>query len=277
LKKAGLSPRKGLGQNFLVDETALRRIVQAAELTSDDTVLEIGAGPGGLTRLLAAQARQVVAVEIDPGLVEILQSVVSDFGNVQIVQGDILTLPLESLLSLAPVGSHEQFKVVGNLPYYITSAILRRLLESSRKPSLLVVTVQEEVARRIVAQPGEMSLLAVSVQFYGRPRIVGRIPAGAFYPPPKVDSAIVRVDLTQQARADVDDVGWFFSVVRAGFSARRKQLHNTLVHSLALPAPEVRAALDRAAIDPSRRAQTLSLDEWARLSHELRCVAGPQS
>lgn len=259
-----------------MDETALRRIVQAAELTSDDVVLEIGAGPGGLTRLLATQARQVVAIEIDPTLVEVLRSVVGDFDNVHIVQGDILTVPLESLLSLAQIGPNQQFKVIGNLPYYITSAILRRLLESSRRPSLLVVTVQEEVARRIVAQPGEMSLLAVSVQFYGHPRIVGRIPAGAFYPPPKVDSAIVRIDLSQQPFANVEDVNWFFSVVRAGFSARRKQLHNTLVHSLALPAVGVRAALAEAGIDPSRRAQTLSLDEWACLSRELRRIAGPR-
>jgi len=260
-----------------VDEAALQRIVQAADLTHNDTVLEIGAGLGTLTRLLAARARHVLAIEIDPHLIEILQSVVSDCGNVQVVRGDVLTLPLETLLDLAQLGPDEEFKVIGNLPYYITSAILRHLLESKRRPSCMVITVQEEVAKRIVAQPGDMSLLAISVQFYGHPRIVARIPAGAFYPTPKVDSAIVRIDLSPEPRVKVEDIAWFFSVVRAGFSAKRKQLHNTLAHALGLSGPQVHSALARAGIDPARRAQTLNLNEWACLSRELRRETSPPS
>lgn len=275
LKEAGLRPRKGLGQTFLVDETALRRIVEAADLTHDDTVVEIGAGPGTLTEFLAAQARQVLAVEIDPNMIEVLRSAVVDCNNVQIVQGDFLTLSIEELLDIIQLEPDRQYKVVGNLPYYITSAILRCLLEADRKPSCLVITVQEEVARRIVARPGEMSILAVSVQFYGHPHIVAHIPAGAFYPVPKIDSAVVRIDLTREPTVDVENIHWFFSVVRAGFSAKRKQLHNTLTHTLNLSGAQVHAALARARIDPTRRAQTLTLNEWACLSHELQVEMTP--
>jgi 16S rRNA (adenine1518-N6/adenine1519-N6)-dimethyltransferase len=273
LREAGLRPHKGLGQNFLVDETALRKVVAAADLTPDDWVLEIGAGLGSLTRLLAQASRRVLAVEIDAKLVGVLQGVVADLPNVDVVPGDILALPVQGLLDRfpAPVST---YKVVGNLPYYITSAVLRHLLEATVRPACLVVTVQDEVARRITAGPGDMSLLAVSVQLYGQPRIVARIPAGAFYPAPKVDSAVIRVDLSAGPTVAVDDVDWFFSVVRAGFSARRKQLHNSLGHALGLPADLVGAALLHAGIEPARRAQTLTLNEWARLSRALRDETG---
>jgi 16S rRNA (adenine1518-N6/adenine1519-N6)-dimethyltransferase len=224
---------------------------------------------------MAKRSRHVWAVEIDPHLVNVLRGQLAGLSNVQIVQGDILNLPLDRLWKDLPSPASGAFKVVGNLPYYITSAVLRRLLEAEARPSCLVVTVQEEVARRIIAGPGEMSLLSVSVQLYGRPRIVARIPAGAFYPAPKVDSAVVRVDLSAGPTVEVEDISWFFAVVRAGFSARRKQLHNALTHSLALPAVVVEAALARSGLAPSRRAQTLSLNEWARLSEELRSKAGP--
>ncbi len=273
LREAGLRPHKGLGQNFLVDEAALRKVVAAAELVPDDLVLEIGAGLGSLTRLLAQESRRVLAVEIDAGLVRVLREVVADLPNVDVVPGDILALPVQELLDRfpAPVAT---YKVVGNLPYYITSAVLRHLLEAPVRPASLVVTVQDEVARRITAAPGDMSLLAVSVQLYGQPRIVARVPAGAFYPVPKVDSAVVRVDLSAGPTVEVDDVDWFFSVARAGFSARRKQLHNSLGHALNLPADRIDAALRLAGIEPARRAQTLTLNEWARLARELRDETG---
>jgi 16S rRNA (adenine1518-N6/adenine1519-N6)-dimethyltransferase len=273
LREAGLRPHKGLGQNFLVDETALRKVVAAAELTPDDLVLEIGAGLGSLTRQLARASRRVVAVEIDARLVDVLHAVVADLPNVEVVRGDILALPVQGLLDRFPA-PFSTYKVVGNLPYYITSAVLRYLLEAAVRPASLVVTVQDEVARRISAEPGDMSLLAVSVQLYGRPRIVARIPAGAFYPVPNVDSAVVRVDLSGGPTVVVDNVDWFFSVVRAGFSARRKQLHNALGHALRLPPDRVGAALLRAEIEPARRAQTLTLNEWARLSRVLRNETG---
>ena len=270
LREAGLRPRKGLGQNFLVDDAALQRIVEAAGLTPADAVLEIGPGLGTLTGLLANQARRVVAVELDAKLVAVLQREFAGAANVTILYGDILSIPLDRLRTEMGLGPGETYKVVANLPYYITSAVLRHLLEAEPRPSCMVVTVQQEVAQRIVAAPGDLSLLAISVQLYGIPRIVTRIPAGAFYPAPKVDSAVLRIDLAGQTTVDVEDVKWFFRVVHAGFSARRKQLHNVLGPGLGFSTEQVNSALARASIDPTRRAQTLSLEEWAGLCRELR-------
>ncbi len=268
LRAYNLRPQKGLGQNFLEDPAILQRIVDAAELTADDLVLEIGPGLGTLTRLLAVSAGRVLAVELDERLAAILPEILADCPNVEIIHGDILALDPAALFPERPLG----YKVVANLPYYITSAVLRHLLESPARPSLMVLTLQREVARRLVAGPGEMSLLAVSVQFYGRPRIVARIPAGAFYPPPQVDSAVVRIDVHDRPTVPVDDADSFFRVVKAGFSQRRKQLRNALSQGLGRPAEKVVAALKRAAIAPQRRAETLSLAEWAALWREITAV-----
>jgi 16S rRNA (adenine1518-N6/adenine1519-N6)-dimethyltransferase len=254
-----------LGQNFLTDPFHLEQIVAAAELTSADTVLEIGPGSGTLTRLLAAAAGQVIAVELDPKLVHLLRQEYGQLPNLTVIEADILQVEVATLLpdSLPP------YKVVANLPYYITSAVLRHLLESTPRPERLVVMVQKEVAQRIVAQPGQMSLLAVSVQFYGQPQIVHRVPAGAFYPPPKVDSAVVRIDIFATPPVPVTDIPHFFRVVKAGFSQKRKQLKNSLGAGLSLPAAVVVTALEQAGIDPTRRAETLSLAEWGRLAAGL--------
>jgi 16S rRNA (adenine1518-N6/adenine1519-N6)-dimethyltransferase len=274
LREFDIQPRKNLGQNFLVDRRALERIVEAAELGSEDIVLEIGPGLGTLTRLLAERAGRVVAVELDQRLVEVLSQTLADCPNVEIVQGDILQLdPAELIRSMkrpCSPGTLLPYKVVANLPYYITSAVLRHLLTAKVKPKLMIVTVQLEVARRITAEPGDMSLLAVSVQFYGRPRIVTRIRASAFYPSPQVDSAVVCIDLDGPPLVEVDDVDSFFEVVRAGFAQRRKQLRNTLAAELALPASEVAQALSRAGVNPKRRAQTLSVEEWIRVWKEVQ-------
>ena len=271
LREFDIQPKKSLGQNFLVDQRALERIVEAAELGPEDIVLEIGPGLGALTRLLAVEAGRVVAVELDQRLVEALKQTATakaDLPNVEIIHGDILELNLADLLEQQ--GDNFQYKVVANLPYYITSAIIRHLLTAEVRPKLMVVTVQLEVARRITAEPGEMSLLAVSVQFYGRPRIVARIKAGAFYPSPQVDSAVIRIDLDDYPVVEVDDVDSFFEVVRAGFAQRRKQLRNALAAGLALPASEAAQVLNRAGVNPRRRAQTLSLEEWAKVWREMK-------
>ncbi len=271
LREFDIQPKKSLGQNFLVDQRALERIVEAAELGPEDIVLEIGPGLGALTRLLAAEAGRVVAVELDQRLVEALKQTATakaDLPNVEIIHGDILELNPADLLEQQ--GNNFQYKVVANLPYYITSTIIRHLLTAEVRPKLMVVTVQLEVARRITAEPGEMSLLAVSVQFYGRPRIVARIKAGAFYPSPQVDSAVIRIDLDGHPVVEVDDVDSFFEVVRAGFAQRRKQLRNALAAGLALPASEVAQVLNRASVNPKRRAQTLSLEEWAKVWREMQ-------
>jgi 16S rRNA (adenine1518-N6/adenine1519-N6)-dimethyltransferase len=267
LRQFDIRPKKSLGQNFLVNERAAAQIVAAAELEPVDVVLEVGPGLGALTRHLAARCRRVVAVELDQRLLPVLEYVLSDLHNVQLVHGDILELEPQTLLSPG-------YKVVANIPFYITSNLLRHLLEADIRPQLLVLTVQEEVARRIVAQPGDMSLLAVSVQVYGYPRIVNRLKAGAFYPRPKVDSAVVQIDLRSEGRPaqEVPDLDLFFELARAGFGQRRKQLHNALAAGLQYPRSEIDAALAQAGIDPRRRAETLSVAEWVALARALERI-----
>ena len=268
LRAYGLRPQKRLGQNFLMDPSALGRIIAAADLSPEDTVVEVGAGLGTLTRLLVRHAGRVVAVELDARLVKVLTDRLADLRHLQIIQGDILSL---SDLGVVHLG----YKVVGNLPYYITSAILRHFLENEPRPRLLAVTVQREVAERIIARPPHMSLLAVGVQFYGRPRIVARIPAGAFYPPPKVDSAVVRIDVSEQPTIPLDqglDSTDFFRVLRAGFGQKRKTLRNSLSAGLGIPPAQVEKALGLAGIDPRRRAETVDLAEWAKLARCLKSL-----
>lgn len=279
LARWDLQPSKGLGQNFLLDQSALDKIVTAAELAPDDIVLEVGAGLGTLTKRLADRAGHVVAVELDQRLMPVLRSVLADSHNVTLIQGDILALDPTALISAAGSqgsGSSIQYKVVANLPYYITSAVLRHLLEAILKPQRMVLTVQREVAERIVAQPGHMSLLAVSVQFYGRPQLLFRIRPGSFYPAPGVESAVVRVDLHAIPPVPVEDTRAFFRVVRAGFAQRRKQIRNGLAAGLGRSPDEVAAKLREVDVDPRRRAQTLSLEEWARVTCVLGDLGGGQ-
>jgi len=257
----------------LIDPAALSRIVAAADLSPDDIVLEVGPGPGGLTERLLEQAGRVVAVELDSAMVLLLRERLGGDRRLSIVEGDILQLSPTDLTGLtAPSDGapHRLYKVVANLPYYITSAVLRHLNESPLRPCLAVFTVQREVAARLVAAPGKMSVLAVSVQLYGKPRVVARVPAGAFYPRPKVDSAVVRIDYFDTLPLSEEAIESFFRVVRAGFGQRRKQLHNALSAGLALPDAFVRAALEQADIDPRARAETLSVAQWIALFQALK-------
>lgn len=260
LRSNNLFPKKGLGQNFLVEPAALKKVVAAAELPGDACVLEVGAGLGSLTRYLALAAARVVAVELDQNLIPILEQVLAADKNVRVVHADILDLDPAGL-DLPP-----GYLVVANIPYYITSAILRHLLGASIKPSRLVLTVQREVAERICAAPGDHSLLSLSVQVYGAPRPVLRIPAGAFYPAPQVDSTVLRVDLYSEPLIPASQLDAFFRLAKAGFSQKRKTMRNALSAGLAWPAAKAGAMLQTAGIDPMRRAETLSLDEWARLT-----------
>ena len=257
----GLAPRKSLGQHFLVSQGALRHILAAAELRSGDLVLEIGPGLGVLTQALAHHGARVVAVELDRELAGALTRSFADRGaSVRIVHDDARTLDPADLLP-----PDESYQVVANLPYYAAAPILRRFLESARRPTRLVVMLQREVARSMVGTPGRLSLLAVGVHFYGRPSLVASVPPGAFYPPPKVASAVVRVDVAPEPPLPPGDWGGFFSLVRAGFSAPRKQLRGALSHALAIAPQEVEALLKSGSIDPRRRAGTLSLPEWLAL------------
>lgn len=256
LSRYGLHPDRSLGQNFIVDESALSKVVAAAEISDNNEVLEIGPGLGSLTRYLAHLARQVVAVELDGRLIPPLEEVLSPFPNVRVVEGDILSIQLRDLVS------SPGYLVVANIPYYITSSLMRHLLEAEPRPSRLVLTVQKEVAERICASPGKLSLLALSVQVYGYPKNIARIPAGAFYPPPKVDSAVIRVDLFHQPRIPSEQIETFFRLAKAGFSQKRKTLRNALAGGMALRKEKVESILHSARIDSSRRAETLSLEEW---------------
>lgn len=265
LDEGGLHPRKKWGQNFLTDPRILASIAQAADVTPDDTVLEIGPGLGHLTRVLASHAGRVVAVEVDTDLASRLRTDLDAFGNVTILEGDILQYEPAEWLAAAGIQDTPpalQFKVVANLPYYITSAILRHILEATIRPRTIVVMVQREVAHRMVAMPPEMNLLAVSVQFFARVRIVRTIAPGAFYPRPQVHSSVVRLDVLEQPSLQPSEVAKFFDLVRAGFGERRKQLRNSLAHGLELSPQVVAHLLSVAHIDPTRRAETLTLDEW---------------
>ena len=255
-----IHPKKKLGQNFLHDPGALEKIVNSAEVDDNDVVLEVGPGTGTLTKFLARAAKKVIAVEIDERLAPILDIELADYPNVWVIYQDILTVDVATLLR------PDDYIVVANVPYYITSAILRHLLESTHKPRRLVLTVQQEVAERLVAQPDDMSLLTVSVQYFGQVRIVNRLKPAAFWPRPDVDSAVVRVDVTPQPTVEVPDEAAFFRVVRAGFGQKRKQLKNSLGGGLGMPAAAAAELLDQAGIDPRRRAETLALDEWASLT-----------
>ncbi|MCJ7743609.1 MAG: 16S rRNA (adenine(1518)-N(6)/adenine(1519)-N(6))-dimethyltransferase RsmA [Dehalococcoidales bacterium] len=267
LRQAGLRARKGLGQHFLVDGGVLKYILSAAELSPADIVIEVGPGLGVLTRELARQAGWVVAVELDDNLASLLKETLASFSNVTIVNQDILKVDPQALLREHfpdRKGGSWHYKVVANLPYYITSPVLRHFLEASLKPQTMVVMVQKEVARQITAQPGRLSLLGISVQLYGEPKIVEYVRASSFYPAPEVDSAILRITVYPRPVVEVDTES-FFTVVRAGFSAARKQLGNPLAHGLGWPKAEVLALLEKAGIDSRRRAETLSIKEWARL------------
>jgi 16S rRNA (adenine1518-N6/adenine1519-N6)-dimethyltransferase len=254
-----MRPNKSFGQNFLIDRSVLMQIVDAAEIDPTEQVLEVGAGTGVLTRELAQRARRVVAVELERDMLALLAKTTGTYANVELVARNLLYLDPTEIFGA------EAYKLVANLPYYITAPTFRHFLESANPPRLVVVMVQQEVAQRIVARPGDLSLLAVSIQFYGQPRIVAHVPARAFYPAPKVDSAILRIDVNAETPLTLAERDSFFKVVQAGFSERRKQLHNALTSGLHRKNEDVRAWLAAAHIDISRRAETLSIEEWLRL------------
>jgi 16S rRNA (adenine1518-N6/adenine1519-N6)-dimethyltransferase len=264
LRRYDLRPHKGLGQNFLQDPLALQKIVSAAEIQPSDTVLEIGPGLGSLTRYLAVSAKEVVSVELDENLLPPLKAVLSPYQNVRLVPGDILKLSLTNLRL------ENDYIVVANIPYYITSAVIRHLLESEVTPRRIVLTVQKEVAQRICAEPGDMSLLALSVQIYGKPRLAAHIPADAFFPAPKVDSAVLIIDIYSTPRIKEDLLNTFFKLIKAGFSQKRKTLRNSLSSGLHISPTEATNLLTQVNIDPQRRAETLSIEEWEKLSEMLK-------
>lgn len=262
LKSLGLAPRKGFGQNFLLNERVLQRIVQAGDVGPSDVVLEVGPGLGHLTHHLAATAGMVVSVEIDRGLIQRLRNIFQGIPDVSFVERDVLELDPNEVVGNRP------YKLIANLPYYITSPAIRHFLEECRRPTLMVIMVQKEVAERICAPEGDLNLLAISVQVYGKPRVVTRVPRSSFYPQPNVDSAVLKIEVYDQPRGTTPPTA-FFKVVSAGFAMARKQLHNSLAQRLWLPPGSATPLLEEAGIDPSRRPHTLAIGEWDRLTRVL--------
>jgi 16S rRNA (adenine1518-N6/adenine1519-N6)-dimethyltransferase len=260
LKKYRIFPSKRLGQSFLIDKKVLKKIVEVADLSKNDSVLEVGPGIGNLTIELAKKVKKVIAVEKDEKMVEILKERLKEerIKNVEIVNEDILKfLPSFKL--------RRSYKVVANIPYYLTSRLIRNLLEAKRRPKLIVLMIQKEVAQRICAKPPKMNLLAVSVQFYAKPEIVSFVSKNCFWPRPKVDSAIIKISNIKKQKPTKEEK-LFFKIVRAGFSHPRKQLINNLSKGLKKNKKIVKEWLLNCGISPDKRAENLSIEEWKRLT-----------
>ncbi|MSU54712.1 MAG: ribosomal RNA small subunit methyltransferase A [Candidatus Staskawiczbacteria bacterium] len=255
LEKYGAKPSKGLGQNFLVHGLTLAKIIEAGQVNSSDTVLEIGPGIGTLTRELAKHAKQVIAIEKDSMMVKILKETLKDCPNVKVIHGDALTHNYSLLTT--------NYKLVANLPYYIASPVIRKFLETSHRPEQMVLMVQKEVAQRICANPPDMSILAISVQFYATAKVMFSVNKEKFWPSPKIDSAIIKIaphnaGLTVPAEL-------FFTIVKAGFSHPRKQLANNFSMTLKISREDVETWLSKNNLQPNQRAETLSIQNWIDL------------
>jgi 16S rRNA (adenine1518-N6/adenine1519-N6)-dimethyltransferase len=257
LNQLGIRPSKALGQNFLHDQKIVRRIADVADVGRDDLVIEVGPGLGILTRELAELAGEVIAIELDHRLAEYVRAL--QLPRTEVVETDVLDADFAALTH------HRPYIVVANLPYSVASAAIAHMLESEARPTRMVVMVQREVAERIVARPPNMSILSVAVQLFGQPRIMFRIGPGAFVPAPKVDSAVLQIDVHDQLPLAEDQLSSFFRLVRAGFSQRRKQLRNSISTTLHIDKPVVDELLIAAAIDPRRRAETLEVEDWIRV------------
>jgi 16S rRNA (adenine1518-N6/adenine1519-N6)-dimethyltransferase len=273
LRARGLAPRKGLGQHFLTDANILAAIVAAAELPPEAVVIEVGPGPGTLTAALLSQVGRLIAIELDDQLAPMLAEHFRAWPAFHLLHADALAITPSQ--ALATTGGSAPYFLVANLPYYITSPLLRHFLEAEQPPVRSVVTVQWDVAQRIVARPPAMSLLAVAVQVYARPTLIRRLPPGAFVPPPKVTSAVLRLDPHPQPLVEAGQRLAFFALVRAGFGQKRKTLRNSLAAGLGLPAGEVEAALLAAGLSPQQRAQELAIADWLRLLAVVQGAGGP--
>jgi 16S rRNA (adenine1518-N6/adenine1519-N6)-dimethyltransferase len=266
MRRFELRPNKRLGQNFLIDQASLRRVIAAADVKGTETVLEIGAGLGSLTFYLSRVARKVIAVEYDERLLPALEFVLAPLSNVQIVMGNILDMQISDLIGDRP------YCVVANIPYNITSALIRHLLETPHQPSRLLLTLQKEVAERIIAAPGDLSLLALSVQVYGKPTIKGHIPASAFYPQPKVESAMLHMDIHDSPMVPQKHLSTLFRLARVAFNQKRKQLRNSLAAGLGVGRDVVCEWLEAAQINPQSRPQEIDLMTWLRLAQIVDAV-----
>jgi 16S rRNA (adenine1518-N6/adenine1519-N6)-dimethyltransferase len=256
LDKFNAKPSKRLGQNFLTDKNILQKIITSADIKKDDIILEVGPGTGILTAELAKKAKQVIAIEKDKKMVEVLVQSLKDFKNVEVINQDILKFNID-----------KKYKVVANIPYYLTSALIRKFLEDKNRPSQMILMIQKEVAQRICALPPNMSLLSASVQFYADPKILFYVSKNSFWPAPKVDSAVIKIE--PKNKPDEVSQILFFKVVKAGFLQPRKQLIGNLSKGLKIKKEEAEKLLLENNINPKQRAETLSVEDWKKLANGL--------
>ena len=263
LAKYETRPSKGLGQNFLIDKNILEKIIACADIKPDDFILEVGPGIGTLTQELAKMAKKIVTIEKDHTMIEILKETLRDFNNVEIIQGDILKNKYQL---------PKKYKIVANIPYYLTSPLIRKFLEEKNQPESIILMVQKEVAQRICSKTPDMNLLAVSVQFYAKPEIISYVSKNCFWPAPKIDSAIIKITPDKKYNIPADS---FFKVVKAGFSQPRKQLVNNLttlksLNGVKLTKIQIFEWLLKNKINPNQRAETLKISDWINLTKSLK-------
>jgi len=259
LKKHGVRPLKRLGQNFLINEKVADKFIEALQLSKEDIVVEVGSGTGFLTKKLSQRAKMVIAIEKDEKMAEISKENLGNLKNIKFIKGDVLKEADEEISKLS------SYKLCGNIPYYITSALIRKFLEYRKKPESMVLIIQKELAKRITASPPKMSILAVSVQFYSKPKTITYVSKKNFWPSPKVDSAIFQITPLINADEKPINADLFFKLVKAGFSHPRKKILNNLSKVLKLNKEEIRLRLVKNGVDPDRRAETLNIEEWKRL------------
>ncbi len=262
LEEHQICPSKRLGQNFLVDKEAVKKIIEAADLELEDVVLEVGPGLGVLTQELAKKVKKVIGIEKDPKMIEILQKTLKDFKNIEIVRGDVLKINPKYHIP------NNKYKVVGNLPFYLAAPVIRQFLEVENPPKEMVLVVQKEVGQRICAKPPDMNILAVSVQIYAKPVIVSYISKKSFWPSPKVDSAIIKITINKKQLTT--DQNLFFKIVKAGFSQPRKQLINNLSKGLNLGKEKIQNWLSKNNVQPTQRAETLKVQDWINMTKTIK-------
>lgn len=269
LKKFGIKANKRLGQNFLIKQKVIDKIIEAGKVTKNDLVIEVGPGLGGLTARLCIEAGSVIAIELDRRFITILEDVLGNYNNYKIIHGDILDIDLRSLLET------ERFlgevKVVANLPYYITTPVIMKLLEEELGLNSIVVMVQKEVADRITAKPGgkEYGALTIAISYYGTPSIVYDVPPSSFVPEPGVNSSVIRIDLTQKPSCEIKDKKLFFKIIKAAFSQRRKTIQNSLANSgiFEFDKENIKILLNSAGISEQSRPETISFETFAAFSN----------
>lgn len=270
VNKYGFKFSKSLGQNFLIDENIIYKIIQGSEITKDDFIVEVGPGIGTLTQYLAEEAKKVLAIEIDKTLIPILEETLKDYENIEVINSDVLELDLKELIENKFCGG--EVKVVANLPYYVTTPIIMKFLEEEVPVKDIVVMVQKEVADRLKAKPNtkDYGSLSVAVQYYCEPEIVTRVPKSVFIPNPNVESTVIRLKVLDNPQVNVTDKKIFFDVVRASFGKRRKTLLNSLsLSNLGLSKDEIKQVLEISDIDPKRRGESLNIEEFATLSNNV--------